>query len=311
MPPWRRMEIELHQLEQRYAALRRRDARRERALVASLSEIGQQVPVVVVRAEADRWVLVDGYKRARALTKLSRDTISAIAWDLHEHEALLLAQVMRSAEASSALEEGWLLRELRDRFGLLPVELARRFDKSASWVSRRLALVEELPEAVQAFVQTGKLVAHAAMKHLVPLARANPEGCAKLAPVLAAEQLSSRQVGALCQAFSAGTDETRALILSSPLVVLRAQSAAQEPKEKTPAQRLLSDLGAIAGIARRARQLVDNELPKSALDAAGSRLLFALQAARAETAALFTAFPSQTETTNARPVDTHGDPRAA
>ena len=79
--------------------------------------------------------------------------------------------------------------------------------------------------------------------------RAQSAEVPKLAPVLAAEQLSSRQVGALCQAFSAGTDETRALILSSPLVVLRAQLAAQEPKEKTPAQRLLSDLGAIAGIA--------------------------------------------------------------
>ena len=303
------MEIELHQLDQRYAALRRRDARRERALLASLSEIGQQVPVVVVRGEGDRLVLVDGYKRVRALARLSKDTVSVIAWELREPEALLLAQVMRSAEAASALEEGWLLRELRDRFGLTAVELAQRFDKSASWVSRRLALVEELPEVVQELVRTGKLVAHAAMKHLVPLARANPEGCRKLAPVLAEHALSSRQVGALCQAFCAGTEETRQLILTSPLVVLRAQSAMQEPKDKTPTQRLLSDLGALAGIARRARQLVDNELSSAALDSAGARLRFVLQAARAETAALFTSIPQ--EATHAGPVDTHGDPRAA
>ena len=64
-------EIELHQLDQRYAALRRRDARRERALLASLSEIGQQAPVVVVRDAGERWVLVDGYKRVRALVKLN------------------------------------------------------------------------------------------------------------------------------------------------------------------------------------------------------------------------------------------------
>lgn len=303
------MEIELHQLDQRYAALRRRDARRERALVASLSEIGQQAPVVVVRGEGDRWVLVDGYKRVRALSRLSKDTVSIIVWELREPEALLLAQVMRSAEAVTALEESWLLRELRDRFGLTAVELAQRFDKSASWVSRRLALVEELPEVVQELVRTGKLVAHAAMKHLVPLARANLEGCLKLAPVLAEHALSSRQVGALCTAFCAGTEETRQLILTSPLVVLRAQAAVQETKEKTPTQRLLHDLGALAGIARRARQLVDNELPKTALEAAGARLPFALAAARAETAALFTAIPQ--EATHAGPIDTHGDPRAA
>jgi ParB family chromosome partitioning protein len=297
------MEIELHQLDQRYAALRRRDARRERALVASLSEIGQQTPVVVVRGESEQWVLVDGYKRVRALRRLSRDTASAVAWELREPEALMLAQMLRGAEAVSALEESWLLRELRDRFGLTAVELAQRFDKSASWVSRRLALVEELPEAVQELVRTGKLVAHAAMKHLVPLARANPEGCEKLAPVLGAQQLSSRQVGVLCQAFCAGTEETRQLILTSPLVVLRAHFAAQEPKEKTPAERLRADLGAIAGLARRARQLVDHESIKSA------RLVFALRAAQAETAALFNSIPQ--EDTYARPIDSHGDPRPA
>lgn len=47
-----RVEIELHELDLHYAALRRRDARRERALVASLAEGGQQVPVVVVRGAA-------------------------------------------------------------------------------------------------------------------------------------------------------------------------------------------------------------------------------------------------------------------
>lgn len=303
------MEIELHQLDQRYAALRRRDARRERALLASLSEIGQQAPVVVVRDPGQRWVLVDGYKRVRALTRLTQDTVSVITWEVTEPEALLLVQTMRGAEAVSALEQGWLLRELRDRFGISPGELAQRFDKSASWVSRRLALVEELPEVVQDLVRAGKVVAHAAMKHLVPLARANPEGCRELAPVLGAHSLSSRQVGALCQAFCAGTEETRRLVLASPLLVLRAQAAAQEPKDKTPAERLLSDLGAICGIARRARQLVDHAGAQTGPSMAGPRLAFALQAARAETAALFISIPQ--EAAHAGPVLPHGDPRPA
>ena len=51
-----------------------------------------------------------------------------------------------------------------------------RFDKSESWVSRRLALVSELPEPVQELVRSGGLPAHAAMKHLVPLARAKAAG---------------------------------------------------------------------------------------------------------------------------------------
>ena len=71
------MDVELHQLELRYAALRRQSAARERALLASLAEAGQQTPVVVLGTggEAGRWVLLDGYKRVRALRRLGRDTV--------------------------------------------------------------------------------------------------------------------------------------------------------------------------------------------------------------------------------------------
>jgi ParB family transcriptional regulator, chromosome partitioning protein len=55
--------------------------------------------------------------------------------------------------------------------------LAQRFDRTVSWVSRRLSLVRTLPEAIQQHVHDGHLVAHAAMKYLVPLARANAGDC--------------------------------------------------------------------------------------------------------------------------------------
>jgi ParB/RepB/Spo0J family partition protein len=282
------VEIELHELDLRYAALRRRDARRERALVASLADSGQQVPVVVVRGEAGPFVLVDGYKRVRALQRLHRDAVDAVVWALTELEALLLVRVLRSGEGDSALEQGWWLRELHERFGLAPGELARRFDKSPSWVSRRLALVRELPEAVQELVRSGALVAHAAMKHLVPLARANLAQCLELAPALAAHGLSSRQIGTLCAAFVAGTDESRRLILTAPHLVLRAEAETQRPKDKSAAERVLSDVGAVAAIARRARRVVVAEPGRVATWWPRGEIRAAIAAAEADTAALFT-----------------------
>lgn len=281
------MDLELHQLDLRYATLRRRDGRRERALLASLSATGQQVPVVVVKSEAGKFVLVDGYKRVRALQRLHRDTVSAITWALAEPEALLLARLMRTAEGDSALEQGWLLRELHERFGLASTELARRFDKSLSWVSRRLALVSELPETVQELVRKGELSAHAAMKHLVPLARANIDGCLELAPVLAAHGLSSRQIGMLCAAWAAGTPESRTLILSDPLLVIRAEDEARRPKDRLPRDKLLGDVAAIAAIARRARRLALDEPHARPGGVAEDELQAALAAAAADTAALF------------------------
>ena len=167
------MELEWHQLRLRYEGLRRRHPGQERQLRASLAEIGQQSPIVVVN-EAPEFVVIDGYKRVRALQRLGRDTVRGTCWDVAELEALLLERSLRRA-SEDPLDQAWLLAELRDRFGLSPEELARRFERSKSWVSRRLALIQALPQAIQEQVRTGVLSAHAAMKYLVPLARANLE----------------------------------------------------------------------------------------------------------------------------------------
>ena len=43
-----------------------------------------------------------------------------------------------------------------------PGELARRFDRSPSWVSRRLAMVQTLPESVQEHIRQGRIPVRAA-----------------------------------------------------------------------------------------------------------------------------------------------------
>jgi hypothetical protein len=112
------MNLELQQLDLRYEKLRTRKPEAERKLVASLAEIGQQVPVVVVRSEAAaQFVLVDGYKRVRALRRLGHDLVAVTCWDLNEAEALVLDRLMRTCEGATALEQGWLLHELTVRFG--------------------------------------------------------------------------------------------------------------------------------------------------------------------------------------------------
>ena len=75
------MDLELHQLELRYQQLRTRDPRRERQLTASLAEVGQLMPIVVVAGDADgHYVVVDGYKRVRATRRLRQDTVRATRW---------------------------------------------------------------------------------------------------------------------------------------------------------------------------------------------------------------------------------------
>lgn len=216
------MDVDLHLLDLRYEGLRKRSPRRERQLLASLAEVGQQLPIVVVPVAGGGLVLLDGYKRVRALRRLARDTVRATRWEMEESEALLLERLMRVA-GEDALEHGWVLAELHERFGLSFDELARRFDKSKSWVSRRLSLVKELPKEIQAQVRAGDIAAHAAMKFLVPLARANAKAATRLSVAMAPLKPTTRQVGALYAGWQSGTEQTRELILSTPQVFLRAQ----------------------------------------------------------------------------------------
>src|SRR5438309_8423420 len=151
------MQLEFHQLERRWEHLRVRHPARQRRLLASLAESGQQTPIVVVAAEGqvDRYVVIDGCKRIAALEQLGRDTVEAVLWPMSEADAILLDRSLRFSEQETALEQGWLLAELEQRFHYGLEELARRFDRSTSWVSRRLALVELLPETIQQQVRVG------------------------------------------------------------------------------------------------------------------------------------------------------------
>ncbi len=248
------MNVELHQLDLRYEKLRTRKPEAERKLLASLAEIRQQVPVVVVRGEAPaRFVLVDGYKRVRAFRRLGQDLVGVTCWDLSEAEALVLDRLMRTGEGATALEQGWLLHELTVRFELSLEDLGRRFARSASWVSRRLALVGELPAAIQEHVQQGELPAHAAMKHLVPLARANPDACERLVAAIAGKGLTSREIGQLYAAWRDSLPAIRERVLTAPFLFLKARHAVGAVPDDE-GRLLMDELDLLAAVARRARR---------------------------------------------------------
>ncbi len=248
------MEVELHQLTLRYAHLRKRHPRAERALLGSLAAIGQQLPIVVV-SEAERFILIDGYKRVRALKRLGNDTVRATCWPIGEVDALLLERGLRRA-GEDALDQAWLLAELKERFSWSLEDLARGFERSRSWVSRRLALLQALPSSIQEQVRAGALSAHAAMKYLVPLARANSSAAEQLATALAVFKPTTREVAALYAGWQSGTARTRELIEQRPQIYLQAQAAQTSPAPSA-AQRFLEDLGTLAGIARRAYRALE------------------------------------------------------
>jgi ParB family chromosome partitioning protein len=228
------MQLEFHQLDRRWERLRVREPHRQRRLLASLAEHGQQTPIVVVvsKDNRERYLVIDGYKRIAALEQLGRDTVEATLWAMSEAEALLLSRSLRFSPQESALEQGWLLAEMEQRFGCSLEELARRFDRSTSWVSRRLALVELLPEAIQRQVCEGKIAAQVAMKYLVPVARVDADHCQRMATAFIEHRCDTRQARQLYTAWRKGARVVRERILAEPELFLKTQ---RQPPAAKPA----------------------------------------------------------------------------
>jgi ParB family chromosome partitioning protein len=250
------MRLEFHQLDRRGEHLRVRHPARQRRLLASLAEVGQQTPIVVVAVEGqpDRYLVIDGYKRLAALQQLGRDTVEAVVWPLSEVEALLLDRSLRWSEQETALEQGWLLAELEQRYGYGQEELARRFDRSTSWVSRRLALVDLLPEALQQQVREGRISAHVAMKFLVPVARVSLDDCERMAAAFVQHHCNTRQAGQLYAAWRDASPLIRQRLLDQPELFFKAQPPAEPQPCTAGAAALQRDLDMASAILHRAQR---------------------------------------------------------
>lgn len=220
-------EINLDALELKYVRLSVKCGTAERKLLTSLSESGQQSPIIVVRgAEAGRYVVIDGHKRVRALRQLKADVARAVVWASGEAEALAASYQITSQGGRNAFEEGWLVAELHRICGWSLGEVGVRLVRSKSWVCKRLALVEELPEWMAEEVCQGRIGAHAAANYLVPLTRVHSAEGRQLAENIRGLGFTNRQIGQLCAGCRVGGREQRRRIVENPALYLKASAAA-------------------------------------------------------------------------------------
>src|SRR6266496_4158626 len=148
---------------------------------------------------------------------------------------------------------------MEQRFGYSLEALARRFDRSVSWVARRLALVELLPESIQQQVREGTLGAQLAMKYLAPVARVNVDHCERMAAAFVQHHCDTRQAGQLYAAWRDGSRVVRERILAEPELFLKTQR--QPPSTEPAAMALDRDLEMAIAILRRASRRLAEALP--------------------------------------------------
>lgn len=264
------MELNLEALDARYAKLRVGQRRQEARLLLSIQEHGQRNAISVVKDGEGRYVVIDGHKRVRVLKRLKCDVVKAMVVEMPVGEALVSVYQMASGSGFNVLEEGWLVHELHRVIGWELGKVAVGMDRSKSWVSRRLGLVESLPESVQEKVQRGMLGAHAAVTYLLPLSRGNGSGCEKLAEKIGEARLTSREIGVLCRHYGLGRSQAAAKILEDPVRFLKALERAKQGEQdlglSDSENRCLNNLGLVGnvclGLARLWRRVMNYDTPE-------------------------------------------------
>jgi predicted transcriptional regulator len=229
-----RLELDLHQLDLRFAASRLVDPQAVARIAQSIERCGQIVPCIVAPAPggagagAAPLVLIDGYRRVAALRRLGRDTASVEQWTCGLAEAVLGVLARAQDRSFASIEEALLLRELMQGQGLSQQDLARRCGRDVSWVSRRLQLLSGLPDAALTAVRTGKLSSWAANRVVVPLARANGAHADSLLAALAASPLSTRELQCWFAHYQQAAQTVRERMVGDPRLFLDALRANDE-----------------------------------------------------------------------------------
>jgi len=119
-----------------------------RELAESIDAKGLLQPVLV-RPRGERYELVHGERRLRAVESLGRDRIKAEVRDLDDGEALEVAITENlQREDVNPLAEARGYRELIDEFDLTQTEAADRLGVSQSKIANQLRLLD-LPEVLQ------------------------------------------------------------------------------------------------------------------------------------------------------------------
>jgi len=183
------VEIALSQIGQSYGRLRLVHPQADTGMVDSLRQFGQIFPVVVV-ALGERYELVDGFKRLRALKQLGCERVRARVVDLGVH-ALKAAMIAlnRRKGAICDLEEGMVVHSLCREDGLSQVEVARLLGRHKSWVCRRLSLIERLSDEALEHIRLG-LIHTVIGRELLRLPRGNQEAALR---TILKYRLSSRE----------------------------------------------------------------------------------------------------------------------
>jgi ParB family transcriptional regulator, chromosome partitioning protein len=147
-------------------------------------------PIVVREFEVDKFEIIAGERRWRAMKKLGWDVVPAIINNLSDSETASVALIENlQREELSPIEEAIAYGKLLEIHNLTQEALAQRLGKGQSTVANKLRLLK-LPQVVQDAL-LNKLITERHARSLIPLK--DPEKQAKLLEEIMEKNLNVKQ----------------------------------------------------------------------------------------------------------------------
>jgi ParB family chromosome partitioning protein len=168
-------------------------------LANSIREKGVLQPVIVKKAEDDRYILVAGERRLRAARLAGLKTIPAIVKEATEAEAVEIALIENiQRDDLNPLEMAEAFQRLIDEFGYTQEQLATRIGKDRATVANYLRILK-LPPDIKEYILSGQIsLGHAKAILSLPTKTSQIE----VARQVLRRGLSVRQTERLCKALS-------------------------------------------------------------------------------------------------------------
>ncbi|MFQ5543514.1 MAG: ParB/RepB/Spo0J family partition protein [Nitrospiria bacterium] len=131
-------------------------------LAQTIREWGQLQPVIVKKMGFEKYLLIDGERRLRAVRDiLKQQTIRAVLQDVHlEGSELRLTQLIvnRQRDDFPPMELAEELNDLKKRYRFTDSELAERLGMDKSWIYKQRSLADAPPE-IKEKIRSGSLAA--------------------------------------------------------------------------------------------------------------------------------------------------------
>jgi len=237
--------IERHLIDLRYQQFRLRNPAREKRLFVSIESNGIQVPLEVIQEHRQgHIILLDGFKRYRIAKKLGIEQVPVSIIGTSEVEGLLRIIRHNDKSSLSGFEEACFIEQLHTAYQLSISEIARRVDRSVSWVRLRIEMLKNMSETIREKILSGAFPLRSYLYELGPVTRVrgNLPQVEQFVEAVSGHDYSTRDIATLSRAFFSGDELVSQQISKGnadwTLRMLKDKIDTHAPADDTPQQKL-------------------------------------------------------------------------